>query len=88
MNSERKKSLQNLKIARGQVEAAIRMIEEERYCIDISNQILAAQSLLKKADLLILKQHMKHCIKESFGSSDEEKKIDEVINLLTKMTNR
>lgn len=88
MNTERKQALQNLKIARGQVEAAIRMIEEERYCIDISNQILAAQSLLKKSDLLILKQHMKHCIKESFGSGDEEKKIDEVINLLTKITNR
>lgn len=85
MNDERKKALQILKIARGQVEAVIKMIEDDRYCIDISNQILASQSLLKKADILIVKQHMKHCIKESFENNNEDEKIDEVIKLLTKM---
>ncbi|MFK4784946.1 metal-sensing transcriptional repressor [Fusobacterium sp. MFO224] len=85
MNEERKQALQILKIAKGQIEAAIKMIEDDRYCIDVSNQILASQSLLKKSDLLILKQHMKHCIKESFKNNNEDEKIDEVIKLLTKM---
>ncbi len=58
MNEERKKALQALKTARGQIDGIINMIEEERYCIDISNQILAAQSLVKKANMLILKQHL------------------------------
>ena len=46
---ERKKAIQNLKIAKGQIEGIIKMIEDERYCIDISNQIIAVQSLLKKS---------------------------------------
>ena len=46
---ERKKAIQNLKIAKGQIEGIIKMIEDERYCIDVSNQIIAVQSLLKKA---------------------------------------
>ena len=47
--------------------AAINMIEEERYCVDVSNQVIAAQALLKKANLLILKQHMYHCVKEALS---------------------
>ena len=39
MNDERKKALQSLKTARGQIEGIIKMIEDDRYCIDISNQI-------------------------------------------------
>ncbi|WP_331667582.1 metal-sensing transcriptional repressor [Acetoanaerobium noterae] len=53
MNGDQKKALQSLKTAKGQIEATIRMIEDDRYCLDVSNQILATQSLLKKADLLI-----------------------------------
>lgn len=45
---ERKKAIQNLKIAKGQIEGIIKMIEDERYCVDISNQIIAVQSLLKR----------------------------------------
>ncbi|MFR9294474.1 MAG: metal-sensing transcriptional repressor, partial [Turicibacter sanguinis] len=47
MNEERKKALQSLKTAKGQIDGIIKMIEEERYCIDISNKILASQALLK-----------------------------------------
>ena len=45
MNEERKKALQSLKTAKGQIDGIIKMIEEERYCMDISNQIVAAQAL-------------------------------------------
>ena len=46
MTPEREKALKNLKTAKGQLEGIIKMIEEERYCIDISNQILASTALL------------------------------------------
>ena len=85
MNADQKKALQSLKTARGQIEATIKMIEEGRYCVDISNQILAAQSLLKKADLLIIKQHMQHCVKEAFLSDNGDEKIEEFMNLLSKV---
>ena len=55
MNQEKVKALQALKTSKGQIEGIIKMIEEGRYCIDISNQIIAAQSLLKKANYVNIK---------------------------------
>jgi len=55
VNKEKEEAVKALKISRGQIEAIIKMIEEERYCVDVSNQIIAAQSLLKKANLMILR---------------------------------
>lgn len=85
MNDEKKEALKVLKISKGQIEATIKMIEEERYCVDVSNQIIAAQSLLKKANLLILRQHMNHCVKEAFQHNNGSEKIDEIIELLSKV---
>ncbi|MFD3155315.1 metal-sensing transcriptional repressor [Haloimpatiens sp. FM7330] len=88
MNKERAKSIQQLRTAKGQIEGIIRMIEDGRYCIDISNQIIAAQALLKKSNTLILKQHLNHCVKEAFLHNNGEEKVDEIIKLLEKITNK
>lgn len=88
MNKEQKKAVVTLKTARGQIEAAISMIEEGRYCVDISNQIIAASGLLKKANLLILRQHMEHCVKEAFEHDKGSEKIDEIIDILSKITGK
>lgn len=85
MNEEKKKAMQALKTSKGQIEGIIKMLEDGRYCIDISNQIFAAQSLLKKANLLILKQHLNHCVKEAFLHDDGDEKVEEIINLLSKL---
>ncbi|AFV02776.1 hypothetical protein UNSWDHB_1613 [Dehalobacter sp. UNSWDHB] len=88
MNTQKKQALQALKTAQGQIEATIKMIEEGRYCVDVSNQILATQSLLKKANLLILKQHMEHCVTEAFEQGNGREKIDEIMAILAKVTNK
>jgi len=85
MNEEKKKALRALKTARGQIDGIIKMIEEERYCVDISNQILASVSILKKAQTLILKQHIKHCVQEAFEEGDAEEKLDEVMSIIGKL---
>ncbi|GAA0690915.1 MULTISPECIES: metal-sensing transcriptional repressor [Clostridium] len=85
MNEEKKAALQMLKTSKGQIEGIIKMIEDGRYCIDISNQIVAAQALLKKANSLILKQHMNHCVKEAFLHNSGEEKVDEIISVLEKI---
>lgn len=85
MNKEKQDAMKALKISKGQIEAIIKMIEDERYCVDISNQIIAAQSLLKKANLLILKQHMNHCVIEAIEHDKGTEKIDEIIALLSKV---
>ncbi|MGL5379521.1 metal-sensing transcriptional repressor [Clostridium sp.] len=88
MNEERKKALQSLKTARGQIDGIIKMIEEERYCVDISNQIVAAQSLLRKANLLILKRHLHHCVKDACMNDNGEEKIDEIVKILEKVMSK
>ncbi|VYT65215.1 metal-sensing transcriptional repressor [Clostridium tertium] len=88
MNDERKKALQSLKTARGQIEGIIKMIEEDRYCIDISNQIFAAQSLLKKSNLIILENHLSHCVKDACINGDGDEKITEIMKILDKVISR
>ncbi|WP_333859410.1 metal-sensing transcriptional repressor [Clostridium sp.] len=88
MNEEKKKAFQALKTSKGQIEGIMKMIENGRYCIDISNQIIAAQALLKKANLLILKQHLNHCVKEAFLQNAGEEKVEEVVSLLGKILDK
>lgn len=88
MNKEQKNAVMALKTARGQIDAAINMIEEGRYCVDVSNQIIAASGLLKKANLLILRQHMNHCVKEAFEQDKGDEKIEEIIDILSKITGK
>jgi len=88
MNQEKIKALQALKTSKGQIEGIIKMIEDGRYCVDISNQIIASQALLKRANLLILKQHINHCVKEAVKHDKGEEKIDEIIELLSKIMDK
>ncbi|HBC95291.1 MAG TPA: transcriptional regulator [Clostridium sp.] len=88
MNEEKKKAFRALKTSKGQIEGIMKMIEDGRYCIDISNQIIAAQALLKKANLLILKQHLNHCVKDAFLHNSGEEKVDEIMDLLSKLLDK
>lgn len=85
MNNEQKKALQALKTARGQIDGIIKMIEDERYCIDISNQILASSAMLKRANLLILEQHLQHCVLEAVEHRNAEEKMKEITDILSKI---
>jgi len=85
MNQEQKKALISLKTSKGQIEGIIKMLEDERYCVDISNQIMAAQALLKKANVLILKQHLRHCVIDAVNQNKGEEKIEEIIAILEKV---
>ncbi|GAA0176782.1 metal-sensing transcriptional repressor [Clostridium sediminicola] len=85
MNDEKLKAKKYLKTARGQIDGIIKMIEEDRYCVDISNQIIASQGLLRKSNSLILKQHINHCVKDAFLNDSGEEKVDEVMKLLDKL---
>ena len=80
MNEEKKKAVRSLKTVRGQVDGIIKMIEDGRYCVDISNQILASNSLLKRAQVLILKQHIEHCVR-----SGGEEKLEEIMSLIERL---
>lgn len=79
-----KKALTLLKTSRGQIDAVIKMMEQDRYCVDVSNQILAAKGLLEKANLQILEQHLKHCVRKDILEGSGDEKIEEILLILGK----
>lgn len=79
---ESRKALTTLATARGQIEGIIRMIEEDRYCIDVSKQILAVIALLKKANGTVLRQHMNTCVRDALASDDGETKVEEMMKII------
>jgi DNA-binding FrmR family transcriptional regulator len=78
------KAVDLLKTARGQIDAVLRMVEEDRYCIDVSKQVHATVALLKKANIVILKQHMNTCVKDAIRTNNGSEKIDEITMILEK----
>lgn len=86
MNDGKDKAYQKLKTARGQIDGILKMIEEDRYCIDISTQILSVLGLLKKSNTDILGGHLRSCVKDAILEGDEagEEKISEIMNVLDK----
>lgn len=71
----------------GQVRGLVRMVDEDRYCIDIVTQIAAVRAALKKVELEVMRDHVGHCVRHAMtsGSADEQaRKIDELIDVLAK----
>lgn len=74
-----------IKIARGQLDGILRMIEEDRYCVDISNQLLATQALLKRVNQEILRAHIRGCIRDGLHTDEPNPKLEEALQLLEKL---
>ncbi|HHU28981.1 TPA: metal-sensing transcriptional repressor [bacterium] len=75
-----------LKTAKGQIDGVLKMIEDDRYCVDISNQLMAIISILKKVNQEILRAHIQGCVKDAFQTGKEEEKIEELVDLFAKIT--
>lgn len=87
MRADRKKVEPLVKTARGQIEAILKMIDEDRYCIDIINQLSAAEALLRKARKEVLKGHLNGCVRDAVSCenpAERDAKLDEIIALLDK----
>lgn len=88
MRADSKTVLRQLKTARGQLEGIIKMVEENRYCVDISNQVLATRALLERTNRIILEGHIEGCILDAVATGSEEErkeKIFELSNMIKKM---
>ncbi len=83
-----RKTLHRLSRIEGQVRGVARMIEEDRYCIDILHQLQAVKSALAKAESEILKNHAAHCVAEAIASGDtkdQQAKFGELVELFEKV---
>jgi len=81
--------LKRLSRIEGQVRGLSRMVEEDRYCIDIMTQISAVSAALRNAEEKILGDHLAHCVEHAIASGDKDdqrKKISEIIEVLGRST--
>ena len=85
MKADHEQVVRLLKTARGQIDGILKMVEEDRYCMDVSNQLMATQSILKKTNRMVLTAHMDCCVREAMNSGDPEEKLAELAALINKL---
>jgi len=84
MKADRTEVVKRLIRAKGQMEGIIKMVDDDRYCIDIYQQLLATIALLKNANKIILTAHLKQCVAEVMDD-EGKKKIEEIVEILGKI---
>lgn len=89
MQADKDKTLRKLKTVKGQVDGLIKMVENDRYCIDVSNQLMASISILKNINNDVLSSHLEHCVYsaiENGSSKDGIEKIEEIEQIIKKLS--
>ncbi len=90
MMADHKSVTRMLKTARGQIDGILRMVDEDRYCVDISTQLMATQALLARINADVLKAHIEGCVTSAIELGDEDLKaaklaeIERVVDKLSK----
>ena len=87
MKADKEKIANSLKTARGQIDGILKMVEDDRYCIDISTQLLAIQAILRNTNKEVLHAHLSNCVVEAFekGGDDAQQKIKEIMSIIDKL---
>ncbi len=78
-----------LKRIEGQVGGLLRMVDEDRYCVDLLTQINAVRAALHKVEEQILRDHVSHCVAGAFATGDvidQRSKIEELVATISRMT--
>jgi len=71
----------------GQVRGLLRMVEDERYCIDIVTQLAAVRAALARVEEEILRDHVAHCVEgaiRSGNAADQRRKVTELMDVLAR----
>lgn len=82
---DKEKVKNRLRRIAGQVGGLERMVEEERYCVDILTQISAVQAALDKVALALLSEHTKHCVVGARTAADRDEKTDEMMEAVGRL---
>ncbi len=85
MQANPQKVLRLLKTARGQIDGIIKMVEDNRYCMDISQQLMATEAMLNTVNREVLTAHLKSCVSTAESQQEREEKIDELVAMLQKI---
>ena len=90
MHENKDKTLARLKRLEGQVRGISRMIEEDRYCVDVLTQTAAARAALKGVEKLVIEDHASHCIEHAITSgnpADQREKFSELVEIINRTSN-
>jgi DNA-binding FrmR family transcriptional regulator len=90
MTNQKKKTLINFKKAQSLISSIVKMIDDDRYCIDVMQQNLAVIGLLKSAHQMLMENHLNTCFKSAVSSKNIKKKqkmTDEILKV-TKLLNK
>jgi DNA-binding FrmR family transcriptional regulator len=81
-----KNILRRLRNIEGQIRGLHRMVEEDKYCIDILTQISAARSALNNVGMKVLRRHIDTCVTEAIqnGGTDKDQMIDELMEIISR----
>ncbi|WP_035723430.1 metal-sensing transcriptional repressor [Gracilibacillus boraciitolerans] len=79
---EKQKVINRLKRIEGQVRGIQKMVEEDRYCVDILVQISAIQSALKNVGFSVTERHLNHCVSDAIRNGDGRETIEELMNVM------
>jgi DNA-binding FrmR family transcriptional regulator len=85
----RKNARARLARIEGQVRGLARMIDDDRYCIDVITQTQAVRAALTRVERLVLQDHVEHCVVDAVSSgnkAERERKIEELISVLNSAT--
>lgn len=80
--SDKEKILTRLRRIEGQTRGLHRMVEEDKYCVDILTQISSVQAALEQVSLLLMEDHMSHCVSEAIQQGNGQQKIGEMMDVL------
>jgi CsoR family transcriptional regulator, copper-sensing transcriptional repressor len=80
--------LKRLKRAEGQVRGIARMVEEDKYCIDVLTQVSAARAALDKVAIELMRDHAKHCMTHITDEDEQNAKAEELANAIGRMLSR
>lgn len=77
-------SLLRLRKVEGQIKGIMKMVSEEKYCVDIINQITAAQRALDQVALSVMKRHMESCVSDAVKEGRGSGKIEELMSTINR----
>ena len=87
--SMHKQQLQTrLRRIEGQVRGVARMIDEDKYCVDVVTQVAAIQAALDKVSLGLLDGHIRGCVRDEIRSGGGEAKVDELLQVMDRVLRR
>jgi DNA-binding FrmR family transcriptional regulator len=78
--------VKRLKRIEGQVRGVQKMVEDNRYCIDILIQISAIQAALQKVGLSLLERHVQHCVAKAIREGNGDESIQELMNVISQFS--